>query len=41
MAKPTSPGVLHGVGQGVLMAGQSEIASYTGEVIHTSINSFL
>src|SRR5919204_6441828 len=34
MAKPTtSPGVLHGVGQGVLMAGQSEIASYTGEGI--------
>ena len=33
MAKPTSPGVLHGVGQGVLMAGESEIASYTGEGI--------
>jgi hypothetical protein len=33
MAKPTSPGVLHGVGQGVLMAGESEIISYTGEGI--------
>jgi hypothetical protein len=33
MAKPTSAGVLHGVGQGVLMAGESEMASYTGEGI--------
>jgi hypothetical protein len=33
MAKPTSAGILHGVGQGVLMAGESEIASYTGEGI--------
>jgi len=33
IAKPTSPGVLHGVGQGVLMAGESEIVSNTGEGI--------
>ena len=33
MAKPTSPGVLQGVGQGVLMADESEIISYIGEGI--------
>jgi hypothetical protein len=40
MAKPTSPGVLHGVGQGVLMAGESEIASYTGEVAQSGVEQF-
>jgi hypothetical protein len=31
VARPTSPGVLHGRGQGVIMAGESEMAAYTGE----------
>ena len=33
VARPTSAGVLHGKGQGVLMAGESEIAAYTGEAV--------
>jgi len=33
VARPTSAGVLHGKGQGVLMAGESEMAAYTGEAI--------
>jgi hypothetical protein len=31
VARPTSTGVLHGRGQGVIMAGESEMAAYTGE----------
>jgi hypothetical protein len=31
VARPTSAGVLHGRGQGVIMAGDSEMAVYTGE----------
>jgi hypothetical protein len=31
VGKPTSPGVLHGVGKGVIMAGESEVATMTGE----------
>jgi hypothetical protein len=31
VARPTSVGVLHGKGQGVIMAGDSEMAAYTGE----------
>jgi hypothetical protein len=30
VARPTSAGVLHGEGQGVIMAGDSEMATYTG-----------
>jgi hypothetical protein len=33
VARPTSAGVLHGKGHGVLMAGDSEMAAYTGEGI--------
>ena len=29
VARPTSAGVLHGEGQGVIMAGDSEMATYT------------
>ena len=32
-ARPISAGVLHGVGQAVIMAGESEMVSYTGEGI--------
>jgi hypothetical protein len=31
VAKPMSTGVLHGRGQGVIIAGESEMAAYTGE----------
>jgi hypothetical protein len=31
VARPTSTGMLHGRGQAVIMAGESEIAAYTGE----------
>jgi hypothetical protein len=31
--RPTSPGVLHGLGQAVIMTGESEMAAYTGEGI--------
>jgi hypothetical protein len=31
VARPTSAGVLHGEGQGVIMAGDSEMATYTGK----------
>lgn len=31
VARPSSTGVLHGRGQGVIMAGESEMAAYTGE----------
>jgi len=30
-AKPLSVGVLHGLGQGVMMGGDSEMATFTGE----------
>jgi hypothetical protein len=33
VARPTSAGVLHGEGQGVIMAGDSEMATVTGEGI--------
>jgi hypothetical protein len=33
VASPTSAGVLHGKGQGVLMARESEMAAYTGEAV--------
>jgi hypothetical protein len=33
VARPTPAGVLHGKGQGVLMAGESEMAAYTGEAV--------
>ena len=33
VARPTSAGVLHGEGQGVIMTGDSEMAAYTGEGI--------
>jgi hypothetical protein len=33
VAKPTSAGVLHGEGQGVIMAGESDMAAYTGEAV--------
>jgi len=33
VARPSSPGVLHGEGQGMLMTGDSEMATYTGEGI--------
>ena len=33
VARPTSSAVLHGEGQGVIMAGESEMASYTGEAL--------
>lgn len=33
VAKPVSPGVLHGKGQGVIMAGNSEMAMLEGEGI--------
>ncbi len=29
----TEKGVLHGIGKGVIMAGESEMATYTGEEI--------
>ncbi len=31
VARPTSAGMLHGRGQGVIMAGESEMVAYTGE----------
>lgn len=31
VAKPVSLGVLHGRGQGVVMAGESDMVAYTGE----------
>jgi hypothetical protein len=31
VGRPTSAGVLHGEGQGLIMAGESEMATYTGE----------
>ena len=31
VARPASSGILHGRGQGVIMAGDSEMAAYTGE----------
>jgi hypothetical protein len=33
VSRPASPGVLHGVGQGVIMVGESDMATYTGEGI--------
>ena len=33
VARATSAGVLHGEGQGVIMAGDSEMAAYTGKGI--------
>jgi hypothetical protein len=33
VASPSSAGVLHGKGHGVLMSGESEMATYTGEGI--------
>ena len=33
VGRPTSAGVLHGEGKGVIMAGESEMATYTGEGI--------
>jgi len=33
VARPSSPGVLHGKGQGVLMSEDSEMVTYTGEGI--------
>ena len=33
VGKPASPGVLHGIGQGVIMSGESDTAPYTGEGI--------
>jgi hypothetical protein len=33
VARPTSNGVLHGRGQGLIMAGESEHAAYTGEAV--------
>ena len=33
VARPTSAGVLHGEGQGVIMAGESDMAAYTGEAV--------
>jgi hypothetical protein len=33
IARPTSAGVLHGEGLGVIMAGDSEMATYTGKGI--------
>ena len=33
VARPTSAGVLHGEGQGVIMAGESDMATYTGEAV--------
>jgi hypothetical protein len=33
VAKPVSAGVLHGNGQGVIMAGESEMATYTAQGI--------
>jgi len=35
VARPTSAGVLHGEGQGVIMAGDSEMAACPGEGIGT------
>ncbi len=31
VARPTLGGVLHGKGQGIIMAGESEVATFTGE----------
>jgi hypothetical protein len=31
VGRPTSPGVIHGEGQGVIMAGETEVATFTGE----------
>jgi hypothetical protein len=39
VARPTSTGVLHGRGQGVIMAGESEMAAYTGEGVGSIIAS--
>ena len=33
VARATSAGVLHGEGQGVIMAGESDMAAYTGEAV--------
>jgi len=33
VARPSSPGILHGEGQGVLMSEDSEMVTYTGEGI--------
>ena len=33
VARRTSAGVLHGEGQGVIMAGESDMAAYTGEAV--------
>jgi hypothetical protein len=33
VARLTSSGVLHGEGHGVIMAGESDLASYTGEEV--------
>ena|SRR2546426_12469179 len=33
VARPLSPGVLHGKGQGIIMAGDSEMATYAREGI--------
>jgi hypothetical protein len=33
VARPTSVGVLHGEGQGIIMSGDSDMAAYTGEGI--------
>jgi hypothetical protein len=33
VAKPVSPGVLHGKGNAVIMAGNSEMATFEGEAI--------
>jgi hypothetical protein len=31
VGRPSSPGVIHGEGQGVIMAGETEVATFTGE----------
>jgi hypothetical protein len=31
VGRPTSPGVLHGEGRGVIMAGEAEMATFTAE----------
>ena len=31
VGRPTSPGVLHAKGQGVIMAGETEVATFTAE----------
>lgn len=33
VARPSSQGILHGRGQGLLMSGESEMATFTGEGI--------